>query len=199
MYVTDHDEVWFPARAEASDGLPGVQHWIGYDSLNEPPSGNTLRPAIHSPRAGAIDPYLRSQEIKRCPSMPRSWQIAYALNNFQSDIRAGEYAPSSRTCYPTTLSAPLDVCLPAGDAEVEEPASTVLIWEHNFIVPECNILQFYDWFESPPQNEELREHFTLLHRFKTNTLWADGHARALRYEQWRRPLFSTRKDIYTVP
>jgi prepilin-type processing-associated H-X9-DG protein len=60
----------------------------------------------------------------------------------------------------------------------------------------CNFLQQSDWFDTPPNDPFLIEHFHFLHREGANALWADSHAKRLSYFQLRRPMFSSRKDIY---
>src|SRR5690348_16449027 len=48
MYISDYDEVWFPARSVAFPPGPGqspVQPWIGYDNNNVAPNGDADQPA----------------------------------------------------------------------------------------------------------------------------------------------------------
>src|SRR5690349_21136525 len=57
MYVTDHDEVWFPSTTiDTTPGFSIVQHWIGYDNQNADPMGDTTQPATHPIHPGLIDP-----------------------------------------------------------------------------------------------------------------------------------------------
>ena len=200
LYVTDHDESWFPAisRSDLGPEFSPVQHWIGYDNNNEPPDGNTQKPAVNRVRPGALDPYIRNEGVKRCPSMPGQWQMSYALNVWSVEVRPNEYGPASRSCAPDNLSQ-YGICQPASDAEIEEPSSTIIAWEHNYKVPECNFLQHADWFGSPPDDKDLREHFQVLHRNKSTVLWVDGHVNGMMYGRMRRPMFSTLKSIYNNP
>jgi prepilin-type N-terminal cleavage/methylation domain-containing protein/prepilin-type processing-associated H-X9-DG protein len=196
LYVSDYDERWCPTRSLVSAGpqFAPIQHWIGYDNLNADPDGNTTLPATHPPRPGAIDPYIRNEGVKRCPSMPSSWQTTYAANDWNTVIRPNEYSPMSKEAVPNTGPDPMTIG--AADAEIDEPADTILALEHNYIYPECNALQFYDWFDSPPDDQDLRNHFTVFHRERFSTLWADGHVKSMMYSRLQRPMFSTRKDIY---
>lgn len=203
LYLSDHDEVWFPALSVAPLPAPfsPQQPWLGYDNLTA-----SNQPATHPPRPGAVDPYLKNEGIKRCPSMPGHWQTAYALNFFAANhpsayyainpaAAGNEYGPASRTSQIDPASG-LTVYLGTTDAEVEEPSTTLILWEHNFTLPLCNFLQPPNWLQSPPDDPGLRAHFHFLHRGGTNTLWADGHTKRLTYGQLRRPMFSCRKGIY---
>lgn len=195
MYITDYDDVWFSMRSIVDIGpaFSPIQHWVGYDNQNAPPDGDATLPATRPPRPGAIDPYLRNEAIKRCPSAPGSWQLSYTLNGWSQDIRSGEYGPGSKDCRADSRSL-YPVCDGASDAEVEQPASTIALWEHLFGVPECNVLQYYDWVTSPPADPAVRAHFLPNHRDKTMALWADGHAGAMFYERFRRAMFVCQKN-----
>lgn len=202
MYVTDSDETWFGAQHVSQLGPTYAleQPWIGYDN-----HVNVNQPAANPIKPGAVDPYLKNEGIKRCPSMPRSWQLSYALNFFSPEknsayyitnraAQGNEFGPASRTSQIEPSGVP--VWLGTTDAEVEEPASTLILWEHEFTLPLCNFLQPPDWFNSPPPEPKLRDHFHFLHRDGTSTLWADGHVKHMVYGMLRRPMFSCRKGIY---
>jgi prepilin-type N-terminal cleavage/methylation domain-containing protein len=208
IYISDNDETWFPAYSigYVGPGFSLAQPWIGYDNNNNPPLGDVEQPATHPPRPGALDPYIKNAGIKRCPSMPGSWQVAYALNFWSPGVfsmyylrhpEAGnsEYGPASKYVVFNPL-IPFPLFLGTGDAEVERPASTLIVWEHRSYMPMCNFLQPPDWFSRPPDVDALQNHFHFLHRERATTLWTDGHMRAMLYAQLRRPMFSCRKDIY---
>ena len=208
MYLSDYDEVWFPSQSvdPVGPGFSPIQFWIGYDNNNVPPMGDDNLPATHPPRPGAIDTYVRNEGIKRCPSMPAQWQLSYALNfwlpNMPSafykthpNAQGNEFGPASSTASFDPVSG-LPIFLGTTDAEVEEPAYTLIVWEHKFAEPLCNFLQPYDWFTSPPEIPALTEHFHFLHRSAATTLWADGHMKRVIYGQLRRRMFVCNKDIY---
>jgi len=209
LYITDYDEVWFPARSVSyppAAGQSPIQPWIGYDNNNVPPIGDTDAPAIHPIHPGALDPYLHNDAIKRCPSMPASWQIAYALNAWLPNMPSAfyithpqaagqEFSPASGIVTTDPISG--QACmLGTSDAVVEQPADTLIVWEHRYVQPLCNWLQPYDWLTSPPNQPDLLGHFYFLHRNSATTLWADGHMRRMFYPQLQRPMFSCNKDIY---
>jgi prepilin-type N-terminal cleavage/methylation domain-containing protein/prepilin-type processing-associated H-X9-DG protein len=203
MYVTDHDEVWPPGLSVNPIGPNFSPHqpWIGYDNLR-----NANESAQNPPRPGAIDAYVKSRDLLRCASMPGNWQTAYALNAFQPGApsayydrnpaaKGQEFGPGSQTVFEDSVYR-LPVFLGAGDSVIEQPSATLVMWEHNYTIPLCNFLQTYDWFLSPPSDEDLKRHFQLLHRSGTNSLWADGHTKRMEYGRLRRPHFSCVKSIY---
>ncbi|HLK58382.1 MAG TPA: DUF1559 domain-containing protein [Chthonomonadaceae bacterium] len=211
MYMSDYDEQWFPAQTigDIGPGFSHLQPWIGYDNNNVPPIGDDNQPAIHPIHPGAIDPYIKNEGIKRCPDTPKQWQLAYAISIWfpaaglpyyttNPAATGNEFGPASRYVAPDPATGE-PIYLGATDAEVDQPASTLIGWEHNAPVPLCDFLQAFDWLNSPPSDPLLKEHFHFLHRNGCTTLWADGHVKHMIYEQLRRPMFSCRKDIYPNP
>jgi prepilin-type N-terminal cleavage/methylation domain-containing protein/prepilin-type processing-associated H-X9-DG protein len=209
LYLIDYDDNWVPSfTVSGLVGFAPQQSWIGYDNNNAPlrngEYGDADLPAAHPEQPGLIDSYLRTDGIKKCPALPVGWQTGYAINGFSSVIPSAyyttnpnaagnEYGPSNKT-----ESSPNGyiVSVAAPDSEIQEPSGTIILWEHQAIVPVCNFLQSYDWFLSPPNLEETIEHFHFLHGSGCNTLWADGHTHEMQYFQLKRPMFSCRKDIY---
>ena len=211
LYRADYDDVWVPA-ALASDIGPNYapqQMWIGYDNNNAPLSagfyGNVDAPAVNPPRPGAMDQYVKNPALMRCPSMPSQWQTAMALNfwnpnqgsPFYTDhpsAAGNEYGPCSKFTG-TWTDGQVDAW-GTSNGEVEEPANTLVLWEHGFPAPICNWLQQYSWFDSPPNAPDLIAHFHFLHRDGANTIWADGHGKRMTYFQLKRPMFVCNKSIY---
>lgn len=210
MYLIDNDEMWVPmASYEPIPGFAPTQMWLGYDNNNAPLEGGfygrVYEPARNPIRPGKIDQYLKNEQIRRCPSMPHVWQMAYAINFFQASNPSGyyttnpaaqgkEFGPSSRT----TGTGPDGSFITTGasESEIEQHAQTLIAWEHKATVPACNFLQAPDWYDSPPQDPALKDHFHFLHRGGANTIWADTHAKRLTYDQLKRPYFSCIKSIY---
>src|SRR5258706_2819420 len=146
MYITDYDDQWF-AVSQPSDIGPQFapqQMWIGYDSKNAPLDGgfygHVYEPATHPERAGALDPYIKNPDLKRCPSMPREWQLGFAFNwfnpAFMSKWWPHEYGPASKTF--DVAPDGQYVSTGAIDAEVEQPSYTLILWEHLARAPACN-------------------------------------------------------------
>lgn len=211
LYSNDHDDMWVPmATYDPRPGFAPQELWIGYDNNNAPNNGgfhgHVFEPPLNPRRPGKLDPYLKNNEIIRCPSMPASWQTSYAINYFfpmtaamsdyyETNPRAelNEYGPSSRTM---EIVSGVITTTGASGSEIEEPAYTLVAWEHKATVPGCNFLQQPDWEQSPPNVAHLREHFHFLHRGGSNGLWADSHVKRLTYGQLKRPMFSVQKWMY---
>jgi prepilin-type N-terminal cleavage/methylation domain-containing protein/prepilin-type processing-associated H-X9-DG protein len=209
LYMGDYDDTWCPGvvSSDIGPGFAPQQPWIGYDNNNGVVSGggfgDVRQPALNPVRPGLIDPYVKNHDVKKCPMMPSGWQTAYAVNIFMprgdspyygTNPRAAfnEFGPSARTA---TAGANGAISLGgANDAELEEPAYTLQMWEHDASQPMCNYAEVLDWETNPPP--ALEEHFHFLHRDGTNTFWADGHSKRLAAKALKRDMFSCRKDIY---
>ncbi|MEQ1935500.1 MAG: prepilin-type N-terminal cleavage/methylation domain-containing protein, partial [Fimbriimonadaceae bacterium] len=116
LYLSDHDDTWVPmATYDPLPGFANQEMWIGYDNNNAPLIGGfygvVYQAAINPIRPGKIDSYLKSLQIRRCPSMPSDWQVAYAINFFHPTTTSAyyttnpgaannEYGPSARTLTP---------------------------------------------------------------------------------------------------
>lgn len=212
LYLSDNDDVYFPiAHYEPLDGYAPQQTWIGYDNSNTGVNqggffGDITKPAVRTPRAGLLDPYMKDLRIIKCPNQGPEIQSALAINGFDPAIESDFYTSNPKVAGkefgPSVMSSTYvgDTYETVGAPEgmVEEPADTLLAWEHLAYAPMCNWLQRADWLFSPPNVPEMTEHFNFLHNGGTNTLWCDGHVKRLSYGQLRRPMFSVRKDIYKL-
>lgn len=188
LYTQDNDECWF--LTTISDGMNRIP-WIGCDLY----AGMTKPARRVVP--GSIDPYIRNEGLKRCPSMPPAWQTSYTINAWTSGASGIGYRMPLTLYgeYGLTGKQPQgSVPVPVRDAEMQEPARTIGIWEHEADFPYCNWIQYDDWYPSPPP--ERRDHFHSLHQDGSTVWWVDGHMRRMLYEQLLRPMFSVRKDIY---
>lgn len=209
LYLSDNDEYW--PGAVIWSPLPGYapqQKWIGYDNNNFGIDGGFYgryhEPAKNKPRPGAIDIYLQNNAIKKCPVQPIHWQGAYATNWWNNQYYSSyystnpgaqnnEWGPMAKI---TTYSGGLFQSFGCNQSEVQDPAATLIMWEHEARVPMCNFLFPYNWYEAPPHDPYLINHFHFLHRQGANAVWADGHAKRMVYGYLKRPYFSCRKDIY---
>ncbi len=212
LYLGDNDDNYFPVlRHEDMPGFAPQTTWIGYDNNNAPEAGGiyglVFKPAKNPVRPGLIDPYLKSDAIKRCPSMPSEYQMAITFNGWYSEYpsdfytthpqaQAQEYGPASVH----NTGDPILTFTPTNDSAVEETSNTIIAWEHLASVPLCNFLQKYDWMNSPPKLDDfgnpLVDHFNLLHRGGTSTIWDDGHVKRMAFGNLKRPMFSCNKSIY---
>lgn len=210
IYASDHDETWAPSVNWLPEpGFAPQQVWVGYDNNNQGILGGfwgrVNEPARNQKRPGAIDNYLQSDQIKRCPMMPRTWQMAYCLNWFNPlygspyystnpAAQGNEFGPGSKTC--SIAPDGTFTCTAAANHEIQNPSQTLVAWEHDARVPMCNFLQGYDWFLQAPAVQDLRSHFHFLHRDAAIVLWADTHVKRIPFGNLTRPMFSCRKDIY---
>ncbi|MGI8922437.1 MAG: prepilin-type N-terminal cleavage/methylation domain-containing protein [Fimbriimonadales bacterium] len=210
LYLSDNDDTWFSASSyQPQQGYANQQMWLGYDNKNFGLDGgfwgHVYERAENKPRPGAIDPYIKDEQIKRCPMMPDEWQMAYATNWFNPAFdssyynqnpaaRNNEYGPASKV-FRYAPDGSYDM-IGAPGSDVDEPAYTLVGWEHLARAPVCNFLQPPNWYDSPPNQENLTEHFHFLHRKAAVTIWADGHAKRIAYGSLRRPMFSSQKGIY---
>ena len=210
LYITDYDDIWYPlARYEPLAGFAPQVSWVGYDNNNGAGivgfPGSVNEPAQNPIRPGMIDPYLKSNDIKKCPNKPGKTQTALAANGFSPHHTTSafyisnpgamgqEYGPGAKS--QALINGVFDF-VGASESEVEEPATTLAAWEHDASVPLCNFLQGQDWLNGPPNTQSLKDHFNLLHTSGTNTFWVDGHAKRIGYASLKRPWFSVRKSIY---
>jgi prepilin-type N-terminal cleavage/methylation domain-containing protein/prepilin-type processing-associated H-X9-DG protein len=214
MYLSDNDDQWFGAgHWDPAPGYAPMQMWIGYDNNNYGQYGlfygRVDLPATHPPRPGSIDPYLKNEGVKKCPSQPNTQQMAIALSAFSGGYGSdyytvnpgaagNEYGPGTAS-YDTTFAHGVFDYIGANSSDIDRPAETLVAWEHLSYVPLCNFLQSPNWYSSAPETWsglDLIGHFDFLHRNGTNTIWADGHAKRFLFGQLRRPYFSVRKGIY---
>lgn len=207
LYLGDFDDQWFPAMQQDDQGPAWAPQrpWLGYDNNNAGSgtvSGDVRKPAFNPIRVGLIDSYLKSEGIKRCPNTPQGWQTAYAVNIFyptdaspyyaaHPEWAQNEYGPAARTI--GNFGSGLWSMTGANDSEVEEPASTLVFWEHDANAPVCNFAEMLDWDVNVPT--QLADHFHFLHRSGSNTGWADGHAKRLDGRALKRRMFTCRKEL----
>lgn len=210
MYESDFDDMWYPlARYEPLPGFADQVFWIGYDNNNAASVaggywGKMNEPAVNPIRPGMIDPYLKNNDIKKCPNKPGKAQSVLAANGFSPvhtspyyatnpAAQGQEYGPGAKS--QQLVNGTFDF-RGVSESEVEETATTLAAWEHDYDVPLCNFLQPYDFVDGPPDTKVLKDHFNLLHTNGTNTFWVDGHAKRVNYGALRRRWFSVNKSIY---
>lgn len=215
LYMQDFDDTYAPSVAvdrSDSQGFAPQKLWVGYDNNNrglvDNYYGNMQSAAKNKPRPGYLQPYLKNFDVTICPMKPSGWQQALAGNFFSPYPSFNGGAYYSR--YPNRKYnewGPMvkELQYPGGAADaraadgsdVDEEANTLLNWEHGARVNLCNFLQTYDWFDSPPPwDDGLKSHFNFLHRDAAVVLFTDTHSKRMAYGQLKRPMFSSRKDIY---
>ena len=201
------------------------QMWIGYDNHNGVYGGGEFdgqmwNPAINPIRPGMVDVYLKSNAVKKCPVQPKDWQLSVAYAFFNSlldqDVPSSffsKYPGAKDNEYSVSCEVicgdpyvPNNDRLPCGqnwydmiganDADIQDPANTLVLWEHYSWAALCDFMQPYDWTYPPPHNTDLLNHFHFLHRNGANTVWADMHAKRFVYGALHRSYFTVRKDVF---
>lgn len=207
LYLGDNDDRWFGIYGvEPLAGFADQRPWVGYDNNNGGGgtgySGRVDQPAENPIRPGSVDPYLKSEAIKRCPNKPAAAQTVWAFNGWNPSLPSAyyaahpeaegrEYGPASKTSRMVNGWAEYDG---ASDSEMDQPANTLIVWEHAAAAPMCNFLMPYDWATNPPDIDSLRKHFNFLHNDGTNSLWGDGHAKRIVYGSLKREQFTMVKN-----
>jgi prepilin-type N-terminal cleavage/methylation domain-containing protein/prepilin-type processing-associated H-X9-DG protein len=127
-------------------------------------------------RQGLIDPYLRSEGVRQCPS--RRVAAARYCINFWSGRPLGlpETSPQGRP-----------------ESAVPRPASTLIVWEHQVWYPACNRGQRGGTSEEPAPAPGIN-HWDSSHHDGFNALWCDGHVKRMRYSDLRRRFFTVEED-----
>ncbi|MBL8064236.1 MAG: prepilin-type N-terminal cleavage/methylation domain-containing protein [Chthonomonadaceae bacterium] len=216
LYLGDHDDTWAPVYNSTSTGpeFPRTQPWIGYDTRNGGGGGgfygDIRRPATHPVQPGKIDPYLKNFAVRQCPNRPAGWQMAVVYGlwtgcDSRTDCQRQGISSSYWNRNPAAIGREYSVgamrqvsggFLAATDSSVQEPSKTLVMWEHGNSPPACQFLFPPDWYDNPPNNSRLIDHFHLLHRGGAVTVFADSHVRRTAYFALKRSWFSVEKDFY---
>jgi prepilin-type N-terminal cleavage/methylation domain-containing protein/prepilin-type processing-associated H-X9-DG protein len=125
---------------------------------------------------GLIDPYLRNEGVRRCPSR-RTAVAHYCMNNWSgSPFGQPETSPQGQP-----------------EARVTCPASTLIVWEHQVRDPGCHVGQWGGTREGPNPQSGI-DHWDSAHHGGFNALWCDGHVKRMSYSELRRPFFTIEED-----
>lgn len=127
-------------------------------------------------RQGLIDPYLRNEGVRQCPSR-RVRDARYCLNFWRG--RPFGFPETSPQGQP--------------EAMVPRPSSTLLVWEHQVWYPGCNRGQLGGNRDEPAPGPGI-DHWDSLHHGGFNALWCDGRVKWMRYTQLRRRFFTIEED-----
>jgi prepilin-type N-terminal cleavage/methylation domain-containing protein/prepilin-type processing-associated H-X9-DG protein len=142
-------------------------------------------PAIFGPRTwmevahgkqGLIDPYLRNEGVRQCPSR-RIPTARYCMNGWSGKVYGqSETSPQGQP-----------------DALVPRPSTTLIVWEHQVPFPLCNRGQRGGTADEPDPSQGI-DHWDSSHTGGFNALWCDGHVKRMRYSQLRRSMFTIEED-----
>ena len=127
-------------------------------------------------KQGLIDPYLRNEGVRQCPSR-RIPTARYCMNGW-SGVVFGQRETS-----------------PQGqpDAMVPRPSTTLIVWEHQVPFPLCIRGQRGGTADEPDPAPGIN-HWDSAHHGGFNALWCDGHVKRMQYSQLRRSMFTIEED-----
>jgi len=127
-------------------------------------------------RQGLIDPYLRSEAVRQCPSR-RVPQARYCINLWNGHpFGRPETSPQGKP-----------------ESAVPRPASTLIVWEHQVAFPGCFRGQRGGTADEPDPAPGIN-HWDSAHHDGFNALWCDGHVKRMRYADLRRRFFTIEED-----
>jgi prepilin-type N-terminal cleavage/methylation domain-containing protein/prepilin-type processing-associated H-X9-DG protein len=142
--------------------------------------GSWLRPRVwmevEPGRQGLIDPYLRNEGVRQCPSR-RVATARYCINGWSG--RPWGLPETSPQGQP--------------DAAVPRPAGTLIVWEHQVAFPGCIRGQRGGTQDEPNPIYGI-DHWDSSHHGGFNALWCDGHVKRMRYANLRRRFFTIEED-----
>jgi prepilin-type N-terminal cleavage/methylation domain-containing protein/prepilin-type processing-associated H-X9-DG protein len=127
-------------------------------------------------KQGLIDPYLRNEGVRQCPSR-RIPTARYCINYWFGKVRGvSETSPQGQ---PESL--------------VPRPAGTLLVWEHQVPFPMCFRGQRGGTADEPDPKQGI-DHWDSSHHGGFNALWCDGHVKRMRYSDLHRRFFTIEED-----
>ena len=158
QYAQDYDERVMPASN-------GVQEWVGQANPSAPP--------YYVPRTGFLEPYMKSDQVKQCPSVTVDESVGYVTS---ADYAGYGY---NRAAFPITSTAtPTSTTL----STLEDPSRTVAFGDAG--QPRRNssgslykaavvYIEHTGWTAGGG-----RARFAFRHLETGNVLYADGHVKA---------------------
>jgi prepilin-type N-terminal cleavage/methylation domain-containing protein/prepilin-type processing-associated H-X9-DG protein len=166
MYRDDYDGVtvdWAYGLGLGTGINRVLYFWASYD--------DTVSPAAQEPgpnyTPGAITPYMKNNQIFRCPSR-NGWQLAYTINmaNF-----GGVIPNFTNPCH-------------VRDADIEDPAGTMWVFEHATGVPWCGLADGIqpEW------------HRANWHHAGNDIVFCDGHVKWLHTSRFEVRMWSIQRD-----
>jgi prepilin-type N-terminal cleavage/methylation domain-containing protein/prepilin-type processing-associated H-X9-DG protein len=158
MYADDNDGFYVPAMDEAN-----LIRWHGARSAVDEP---------FDPTRGPLYPYLKSGEIKKCPSFsPANTGFEQGTGGYGYNA---QYVGGSPVGWPDMLRA-------ANESQLYSPAETIMLTDSGFIDAEGNLIE-YSFCEAPFYEfwgtmADPTTHFR--HNNVANIAFCDGHAKAM--------------------
>lgn len=192
LYAQDADNTFVPKYNCVSYDATYPDHCTSPELLPtgvlDPPFPQWL-PASNDPVGTSylLEPYIKNDAVRLCPSrrvrppLPGETKDAegrYVLNAWDSF-----YAKSLGYTETSPQGRP--------DADIVEPATTLLVWEHNNNAGECQNGQDGGDAQRP---KEVAGHWSDDHTGGFNALYCDGHVKRQTFGQMRRRDFTIQRD-----
>jgi prepilin-type N-terminal cleavage/methylation domain-containing protein/prepilin-type processing-associated H-X9-DG protein len=172
------DHCLSPFRNTDDTLTPSLPEWL--------PGGNALAGTDY-----LLRPYLKNGDVRFCPSRQTSQRDIPEVPTLPEDV--SRYVINGwDDFYGSAVGKPGSSPQGKPDADVSEPATTLLIWEHNYNTSECQIGQAFASTVIDPK--EAPGHWFTGHRGGENVLWCDGHTRWMRPTQMERRFFTIQQD-----
>jgi prepilin-type N-terminal cleavage/methylation domain-containing protein/prepilin-type processing-associated H-X9-DG protein len=138
--------------------------------------GRTAWLEVDHGKQGLIDPYLRNEGVRQCPSR-RVAYARYCINGWYGTVFGHtETSPQGQP-----------------ESAVPRPSTTLLVWEHQVPFPFCNRGQRGGTSDEPDPAQGI-SHWDSSHNGGFNALWCDGHVKRMQYSQLRRSMFTIEED-----
>ena len=171
------DHCLSPVRNTDDTLTPSVLEWL---PPSDAPAGTDY----------LLRPYVRNEDVRLCPSRQTSSRTLPDTSAPASDV--SRYVINGWDSY-YGRNVDRSGTSPQGqpDAEVPEPAQTLLLWEHNYSTGEC---QIGEGMAGNVRLEDAPSHWFTGHQGGMNVLWCDGHSRWLRPSQMERRFFTIQAD-----
>jgi prepilin-type N-terminal cleavage/methylation domain-containing protein/prepilin-type processing-associated H-X9-DG protein len=190
MYAQDYDEMLFPYRTRAANPFTGDPN------VSANAAGRTFYNQL-------LEPYIKNTGVWRCPSKPGAWVNVDTIGAdtepaFRSYGGQNSYSANTLYCFPADLGLAM--------AAMTAPADTAVLMDGSyygvsFLGQTANTTSTYPLYwknlgnsylfrwvggaASQPSDAEAIALGKARHSETINTLFADGHVKAIGYEKIR--------------
>ena len=163
MYADDHDGYFVPAMDAAS-----LTRWHGARTSPSDP---------FDPTRGPIYPYLKSREIKECPTFR-----GFARGSMAFEQGTGGYGYNGQYVGGSPVASWPAMLQPAHEVEIENPAQTIMLTDAAFLDQDGNLIE-YSFCEAPyweawGAKADPSTHFR--HSGVASVAFCDGHVKVMK-------------------